>query len=416
MTEAKQIQSAETENKRPTLLGGASIITCVCVGAGMLGLPSVGAGAWTFWSILAVTTTMLIMTVSGWMLLEAFRNYDLRASFSSVTRDLLGNKVNSVNNAAAYFVGAILLYAYITSSGMIIHDLLSINSRVSAILFVLVFSGIVWHSTQAVDRLSVVLVLMMMLSFAFGIAGLLSRVELSLLMDSTGSDKRYAPYAIAMLPIALTSFGYHHSVSSMRSYYGDEKRARYAILGGTSMALFLYVFWLVSIFGNLARSEFLQVIEQGGNVDALLRAIDSISASESVATAIQIFSMAAIVSSFVGVGLGVFDFLADFFQFENSWMGRTKSWLVTFIPPLICSLFFPFGFVIAIGYAGAAATLWTCIIPALLVWKSREKSRHCLGVKLPKGYVMIFITILFGVLTAVVHFMAMMELLPVFNG
>ncbi len=39
-------------SKQPSLFGGACIIASVCVGAGMLGLPSAGAGAWTcsdFW-------------------------------------------------------------------------------------------------------------------------------------------------------------------------------------------------------------------------------------------------------------------------------------------------------------------------------------------------------------------------------
>lgn len=38
--------------KNPSLIGGACIIASVCVGAGMLGLPSAGAGAWTVWSML----------------------------------------------------------------------------------------------------------------------------------------------------------------------------------------------------------------------------------------------------------------------------------------------------------------------------------------------------------------------------
>ena len=56
------------------------------------------------------------MTVSGWMLLEAFKPYELTASFNSVTKDLLGHKINVFNNLTVYFVGGILLYAYITSS------------------------------------------------------------------------------------------------------------------------------------------------------------------------------------------------------------------------------------------------------------------------------------------------------------
>ena len=155
---------------KPSVTGGACIIASVCVGAGMLGLPSAGAGAWTSWSSLAIILTMIIMTVSGWMLLEAFKPYELTASFNSVTKDLLGHKINVFNNLTVYFVGGILLYAYITSSGLILSGLLGINSQFASVLFVLVFSCFVWHSTRAVDRISVVLIAFMVLSFVFGVS------------------------------------------------------------------------------------------------------------------------------------------------------------------------------------------------------------------------------------------------------
>ncbi len=217
-------------------------------------------------------------------------------------------------------------------------------------------------------------------------------------------------------PVALTSFGYHHSVSSMRAYYGDERKAKNAILGGTAIALGLYFLWLFSIFGNLPRNQFGPVIEQGGNVDALLTALGSVIESEKVANAINTFSMAAILSSFIGVGLGVFDYLADLLKFEDTKQGRAKTWVVTFLPPLIMSLLFPFGFVIAIGYAGAAATVWTCIIPALLVRKSRTLATGNEGFRAPGGQAMIVLVIGFGILTAVFHFMSMLGILPAFTG
>lgn len=80
-------------NKNPSLVGGSCIIASVCVGAGMLGLPSASAGAWTVWSILAILLTMVVMTISGWMLLEAFKEYDLKVSFNTVTKELLGKKL-----------------------------------------------------------------------------------------------------------------------------------------------------------------------------------------------------------------------------------------------------------------------------------------------------------------------------------
>jgi tryptophan-specific transport protein len=109
-------------------------------------------------------------------------------------------------------------------------------------------------------------------------------------------------------------------------------------------------------------------------VDVLLGALASVIESRQVSQAINLFSMAAILSSFIGVGLGVFDYLADLFRFDNSRRGGAV--LGGDLPaPLALSLMFPFGFVVAIGYAGAAATVWACIIPALLAKKSRELAR-----------------------------------------
>ncbi len=400
----------------PSLIGGSCIIASVCVGAGMLGLPSAGAGAWTVWSLIAITFTMVMMTVSGWMLLEAFKRYDLKVSFDTVTKDMLGTKVNHINNLAVYFVGGILLYAYTTSAGLILQGILDINNKIASILFVAVFSIFVWHSTRAVDRISVVLIAFMGLSFVFGVSGLAVNIDVSILFDRINEESSYAPYAMAMLPVALTSFGYHHSVASMRSYYGSEDRAKKAILGGTVIALTLYFLWMVSIYGNLPRTEFGPVIEQGGNVEALLAALGGAIDSNRVSNAINAFSMAAILSSFIGVGLGVFDFLADFFKFEDTKQGRTKTWLATFLPPLVLSLLFPFGFVIAIGYAGAAATVWACLTPAFLARKSRSMEGGNEGFMAPGGNAMIVILIVFGIATAVFHFMSMLNLLPVFTG
>ncbi|GLT15731.1 aromatic amino acid transporter [Vibrio algivorus] len=406
-----------TTTKQPSLVGGACIIASVCVGAGMLGLPSAGAGAWTVWSVLAIALTMAVMTVSGWLLLEAFKLYDLNVSFNTVTSDLLGEKVNAFNNLTVYFVGGILLYAYTTSFGLILQGSLGLESKTASVLFVFIASSVVWHSTRAVDRISVVLICTMLLSFVFGVFGLTVHVDFSLLMDVANQQGEYAKYAMALLPIALTSFGYHHSVASMRAYYGEERKAKYAILGGTSIALFLYVIWLVSIFGHLSRDSFGPVIEQGGNVDVLLGVLGTVVASDKVSQAINIFSVSAILSSFIGVGLGVFDYIADLFHFDNrSKSGRTKTWAATFMPPLVLSLLFPFGFILAIGYAGAAATVWTCIIPALLVLKARQRKGAEQGFVVAGGKLIPYAVLLFGVATAVFHFLTMLDILPVFKG
>lgn len=47
----------------PSIIGGSCIIASVCVGAGMLGLPSAGAGAWTIWSLIGCYSKHLNVTI-----------------------------------------------------------------------------------------------------------------------------------------------------------------------------------------------------------------------------------------------------------------------------------------------------------------------------------------------------------------
>lgn len=410
--------NSSTTQKSPSVVGGACIIACICVGAGMLGLPSAGAGAWTIGSLAALLVTMLIMIASGCLLLEVLKYYPYKSSFSSMTQDLLGSKVNAVNNLMIYFVGGILLYAYITSSGLIIYEYTGLNSKLASILFVCAFSFPVWHSTRLVDRVSIFLLLFILLSFSFAIGGLLMNIDFVTLIHGSDRLANYQ-YIWAFFPISLAAFGYHHSVSTMRDYYRDESLAQRAIIGGALIAFFTYAIWLISIYGNIPRDSFGPIIAQGGNVDALLISVRDTLDVENLSNIISAFSAAAILSSFIGVGLGVFDFLADLFQFNESKKGRLQTWAVTFLPPLVFSLTLPFGFLTAIGYAAAAAAFWACIIPALLVRKVRlnqtvPEEKHN-DYRVPGGDAVLILVSLFGVAVIVIHFLGVFGALPQFS-
>lgn len=406
-------------HKQPSVFGGACIIAGVCVGAGMLALPSAGSGAWTVWSALVLMLTMIVMTLSGRMLLEAYQGYDLRASFNTVTREVLGGGVNLVNNLAVYFVGGILLYAYITTLGGIFGAMFGIPTAAASLISCLLFGAFVWHSTRAVDRISVLLIIVMVGTFLFSIFGLTANINTDILFDRLNPDGRYTPYIMMLIPVALTSFGYHHSVTSLRAYYGNEQTAARAILYGMLLALAVYLLWIISIFGNLPRADFAPVIAKGGDVHVLLETLGGVLASATVKKTIDSFALAAVLSSFIGVGLGLFDFIADFFGIKDTRAGRSKTWLITFLPPLVLSLIAPFGFVQAIGYAGAAATVWTCIIPALLVYTLRRraaKTAQAQGFQAGGGMGVVLLVLCFGIATAVFHFLNMAGILPVFKG
>ncbi|MDT9587142.1 MAG: tryptophan permease [Candidatus Arsenophonus melophagi] len=405
--------------KRPSLIGGAMIIAGTTVGAGMFSIPIVTAGVWFTGSLLLLVYTWVCMFSSGLMILETNMNYPLGASFNTMVKDLLGARWNLLNSISIAFVLYILTYAYISAGGSIIaHNLnqfIPINHSIAGLLFSITIAFIVWLSTKAVDRLSTILIGGMIITFIISVSGMFNSVSLALLLNKDSLDADYLPYALIALPYLLTSFGFHGNVPGLVTYYNkDSKAVVQSLLYGTLIALIIYILWQYTIQGNISRTAFKQIIAEGGNVDLLLKQVNCNINNNVVQHCLNVFSYMALSSSFLGISLGLFDFIADFFKFKDNNQGRFKSVLITSIPPTIFSLYYPDGFIHAIGFAGLAATIWAVIMPAMMVKASRKKFLKA-AYHAPGGDKLIYVVILFGLINAVIHILALFDILPVYR-
>lgn len=406
-------------HKRPSVFGGAMIISGTAVGAGMFSIPIVTSGVWFSGSTLMLIYTWFCMLISGLMLLEANLNYPAGSSFHTMVKGLLGNVWNSINGLSVAFVLYILTYAYISAGGSIISHTLSsafaINQTMAGLCFAVLVAFIVWLSTKAVDRINTILIGGMVITFVFSVSDMFTQVSTAVLFNKAESDAQYLPYALAALPYLLASFGYHGNIPGLVKYYGkDAKSVVQSLLYGTLIALVIYLLWQFVIQGNVPRPAFKQVIEEGGNIGNLLAQLDKGTVTSTVKQLLNAFSYMALASSFLGVSLGLLDYIADFFKFEDSATGRTKSALVTFVPPTIFALIFPNGFLYAIGFAGLAATIWAVIVPAMLARASRIQFPQA-TYRAPGGSLMIYFIILFGLINIAAHVLSTLNLLPVYQ-
>ena len=412
-----------TQKKIPSLLGGAMIIAGTAIGAGMLANPTSTAGIWFVGSIIILFYTWFCMTTSGLMLLEANLHYPTGASFDTIVTDLLGKRWNILNGLSVAFVLYILTYAYITSGGSITENAINslqgeiqISRSTGSLLFCLVLGLFVWLSTKAVDRISTILIGGMVIAFFLSTTGLLSSVNINTLLDNQNENTpAHLPYLLTALPVCLVSFGFHGNVPSLVKYYNREgRRVMQSIFIGTLLALFIYILWQMAVQGNLPRDKFAPVIAKGGDVAALLEALSAYIPVKYIGIALNFFAYMAIASSFLGVTLGLFDYIADLLKQPDTPWGRAKTALLTFLPPLLLSLQFPYGFVIAIGYAGLAATLWAAIVPALLVQASRKKFPES-SYKVYGGKGMVYFIIFFGLINIIAQIGIQMGIIPTFK-
>ncbi|GIU25880.1 tryptophan permease [Shewanella sp. MBTL60-007] len=417
---ANHMNAAKNKAAGKSLLGGAMIIAGTAVGAGMFSLPVVGAGMWFGYSLLMMAGVWFCMLVSGLMLLETNLHFDPGASFDTLTKATLGQFWRIVNGLSIAFVLYILTYAYISGGGSIVNHSLEglgihLPQSVAGLVFAGVLATIVIISTKAVDRITTVMLGGMIITFFLAVGNLLLDVE-SVKLFSPDGENKYLPYMLAALPFGLVSFGYHGNVPSLVKYYGKDHRTIIkAIAIGTGIALVIYICWLVATMGNISRTGFIDIIEQGGNMGVLVNALSGVITSDWLTTMLTLFANLAVASSFLGVTLGLFDYLADLFGFDESRSGRLKTATVTFLPPTLLGLLFPNGFLIAIGFAALAATIWAAIVPAMMAYKVRVMYPDSTSYKVPGGNAVIAIVILFGVITAACHLLAMADMLPVYG-
>jgi len=407
--------------RMPSTLWGTLIISGTIIGAGMFSLPVVMSGAWFTWSSILLIATWFCMLLSGLLFLEASLHYPAGASFDTITRDLLGRRWNLVNGLSVAFVLGILTYAYISASGAIIQHTLSllsfpVSARSAGFCFTLLVALFIWLGTAMVSRMTLIFLGAKVVTFLMIFGGLLWHIQPSLLLDSQATDSHYLRYLWMVVPFCLASFGYHGNISGLVGYYQKNgKRVSRCLIYGTLLALVIYFIWIIGTMGNIPRQDFKAIAAQGGNIDVLVAALSGVLHSPYLNLLLDIFSNFAVACSFLGVSLGFFDYLADLFKFDRSASGRLKTTIATFILPLVAAMIWPDGFLLAIGYAGLAATLWAVITPAMLAYKARQRFTT-VAWRVKGGMAPIMLVLIFGALNALVSLLSYWKILPVYAG
>lgn len=406
--------------KLSPVVGGTMLISGTAIGAGMLGLPIISSGMWFYWSMALLVISWFCMLRSSQALLEVNLHFEPGKSFHTLVKSLLGPFWSWLNGFSVAFVLYVLVYAYVSGGGSVVQHMLTPILGIApprlltSLIFSLLLAICIWWSSRAVDRFSILLMGGMVITLLFSIGGMMGNMRLDTLMDVNGEGGQFI-FVWCAISTYLTSFCFHASVPSLVKYMGNKgPEINKCLIYGTLIALACYIAWLTAADGVISRESYPAIIANGGNVGNLLAAAGSNLGQGLILRCLEFFSLLAVATSFLGAGLGLFDYMADLCAFDDSRLGRSKTMLVTIAPPMACGLIWPDGFLPAIGWAGLAASVWSVIVPAMLVSKGR-KVFPPLGYVAPGGSTMIKILFLYGILVAVCHILFVFEILPMYQ-
>lgn len=359
-------------------LGSIFIVAGTTIGAGMLAMPLAAAGVGFPTTLILLVALWILMSYTALLLVEVYQHEPADTGMSTLAKRYLGKSGQWLAGFSMLFLMYALTAAYISGAGELLASSLSQWTRTEfpsvwgVLLFTLIGGTVVCIGTHSVDMFNRVL---------FTAKTVLLVVMLWLMMPHVKQTNLLSMplqqgVILSSIPLIFTSFGFHGSVPSIVSYMnGNIRRLRWIFLIGSAIPLLAYIFWQLATLGSISSTIFVGILAEQAGLNGLLFAVREVVATPQVELAVHLFADLALATSFLGVSLGLFDYLADLFQRANSVRGRIQSGMLTFLPPLVFALFYPQGFVIALGFAAVALSVLALLLPSLLAWRTRQLRR-----------------------------------------
>ncbi|MBN4111668.1 tyrosine transporter TyrP [Proteus mirabilis] len=395
-------------------IGSVFIVAGTTIGAGMLAMPLAAVGIGFSTMVLLLVGLWLLMSYTALLLVEVYQYNDPHTGLGSIAKRYLGIGGQVVTGLALLLLMYALTTAYISGAGELLASTLSswighkITITQGIIIFTVIGGAVVGIGTTSVDMINRLLFTAKVILLIFMLVVMLPHVEKVNLTSMPIAQG----LVLSAIPVIFTSFGFHGSVPSIVSYMdGNIKKLRLIFIVGSAIPLIAYILWQLATLGAIPTTTFMGILAQESGLNGLLTAIRDVVATPRVNIAVNLFAALALATSFLGVALGLFDYLADLFKRSNRASGRFQSGLLTFVPPLFCALFFP-NFVQALAYAAIALSILALLLPALLVWKVRQQKQTTEHYKVKGGKPALAIVFICGLVVIGIQIAITFNILP----
>ncbi|EGU33895.1 tyrosine-specific transport protein [Vibrio ichthyoenteri ATCC 700023] len=351
------------------VLGSTLIIAGTTIGAGMLALPLASAGIGFSTSLTIMAGLWALMAYTALIMVELHQHASSDATLHTLAKQILGTKGKYLASFAMLFLFYSLCAAYIAGGGSQFNQRLDqwfdleLSAASGTVIFTLLVASIVVIGTATVDKVNRVLFTLKLISMATVLLFLAPNVTQTYLLSMPIQQG----LIIAAIPVIFTSFGFHGSIPAIVRYLdGDTPALRKAIVIGSAIPLVIYIFWQLVTLGVVSQDE---LIDNQG-LSALISTLAATVQQNNISHAIGLFADLALLTSFLGVSLGLFEFLGDSINKEKS--SRVLTGFITFTPPMCFALFYPQGFIMALGYAAIALAILAIFLPIVMIHKVRR--------------------------------------------
>jgi tyrosine-specific transport protein len=352
------------------VFGASLLIAGTAIGGGMLALPVLTANGGFVPAVTFYILCWLFMASTGLLLMEVFLWSQEEINLVSMAKMTLGTSGKVIAWILYLFLFYSLTVAYISGGGDLVDDLFKALGKKDFVLwggpllFVLVLAPFVAMGAKAVDRINILLMAGLIFSFLIFVVLGINHIETHLL------TRMQWPLILVATPVMFTAFAFQGIVPTITNYLNrNPGKVKKAIVIGSFIPLVAYVIWEALILGVVPLQELEIAKRQNLSAVAPLKNILHLPWLYRVG---EFFAFFTIATSFLGVTLGMLDFLADGLKIKKNLSGRLRLALLIYLPPLAFAMMIPCLFLRALTYAGGlGCALLLGLLPILMVWRGR---------------------------------------------
>ncbi|MBP9792243.1 MAG: hypothetical protein KBC27_03430 [Rickettsiales bacterium] len=356
------------------VFGGTLIVAGTAIGAGMLALPMLSATMGFFNSICFMTVMWLLSLFSAFITVEIILYYGRDVSVPYLSGKFLGKSFKLVGAVSLLVLLYSVLSAYISGLSSVINKNITWgNLREGYIaLIIAVLSGyIIFLSIRAVDYTNRILFIAKIVVFVLVLITFIPYIQ---------SDNFLVKSPVSNIPeivlVFFTSFGFHGSIPTVIKYVGkDVKALRKVFFWGSAIPFVVYILWQGVTLGVLpfeGDHSFSNVFLRDRNVGVFINDLSAITNNQTLRVILDIFSILAMVTSILGVAIGLFDYIVENFKDKAQQYIKVKAIILTLGIPLIFSVYYPSGFILALNFAAISLVILAIILPSLVALNVRK--------------------------------------------
>ncbi len=363
-------------------IGSIMLVAGTCIGSGMIALPMLLAKIGILPSILLMIFTWLLMYFSSLITVELSLNSGRGLPLGTLGRRFSGRIAEFIGTSSFKILSYALVAVYVYAGSSVLQTMLETNTNSSyefnniASVYSLIAIALFLLPIKIIDYVNRFLFIGLLVVIAILITGLTFTINWSNLPLVAEQYNNISAWQL-LIPVVFGAFGFQGSCHSFVNYCDlDKVKLKRALLWGSFIPMVVYIIWTSSslaVIYNKNPTFYSQMINGEVEVGDLVLQLSSIAKWQSMQLLIWWITILAIVTSLLGVGVGLCDSIKEMLPAKaESGFGRNFfASVITILPAYLMAISIPNAFISVLSFAGMILVVIAILLPVYLLHKAK---------------------------------------------